>query len=138
MSHQNKVFHLLLLVSLSVIGLSSGCNRQTSGARDQRRVDPVSQTPPQFQPLPPQVDAVARATPVPSQGDCAPKYANGLVGTCINNQACRGFGILDQSGRAACACFARAGGCNADERCDAVKKACVPDREPRFGRPRAK
>jgi hypothetical protein len=130
--------NVLLILALSAGCLCAACGRQRPADREPQKVEPVSQTVPHMEPLPPPVAVVARATPVPSQGDCAPKYANGLVGTCINNQACRGFGILDASGRAVCACFAKAGGCGQDERCDAMKRGCVPERQPPFGRPRAK
>ncbi len=138
MTHHNRKLHGALLIVALMGGLLAGCNQQRTVSRDPQKVDPVSQTAPHIEPLGPPVAVLAQATPVPSQGDCAPKYANGLVGTCINGQACRGFGILDASGRAACACYAKAGGCTAGERCDAVKKGCVPESEPRFGRPRAK
>ena len=138
MRHDIEQFRRRLLLVLLLAGcfLMTGCSRQErqSARDDQQKVEPVSATAPKFEPLPRTAPVVARATPVPSRGDCAPKYANGLQGTCINNQPCRGFGIMGEKGRAVCSCFAKAGGCSQDERCDAIKKACVPEKEPGFGR----
>lgn len=124
---------LVLLITGSIV--VAGCARGRQSARDdEKKVDPVSQTAPKLEPMPRTAPVIAQTTPVPSRGDCAPKYANGLVGTCINNEPCRGFGVLAANGKAVCACYAKAGGCGQDERCDAIKKACVPEKEPGFGR----
>jgi hypothetical protein len=126
---------MLLGVAVACL-LLPGCNSGRQSARDdQKKVEPVSETAPKFEPLRPEAPAVVARKPVPSSGDCAPKYANGLTGSCINNQPCRGFGVLAEDGKTAvCACYARAGGCNKDERCDVIRKACVPEKEPGFGR----
>jgi hypothetical protein len=126
-----KFSYLLLLMMACMAVLNGSCQRSSS---EGKKVDPVSQTPPKLEPLPRTAPVLARATPVPSQGDCAPRYANGLHGTCINNQPCRGFGQLGPDGRPVCACYAKAGGCNEGQRCDVMKKACVPEKEPGFGR----
>lgn len=122
---------LLLLITACLAVLSGSCQRS---GREAKKVDPISQTAPKLEPLPRTGAVLASARPVPSQGDCAPKYANGLHGTCINNQPCRGFGQIGADGQPVCACYAKAGGCNEGQRCDAVKKACVPEKEPGFGR----
>lgn len=126
-----RLFLTLLLAGCTVL---PSCSSQQSASNNGKKVDPVSETAPKLEPMPATAPVVANATPVASRGDCAPKYANGLVGSCINNQACRGFGVLDEKGKEACACYARSGGCGENERCDAIKKACVPEKEPRFGR----
>lgn len=115
------------------------CPACSRGETDEEpNIEPVTQTPPRVEPLPQpsaiQVDAPA----VASEGDCAPRYANGLIGTCINGQPCRGFGTRDDKGEAACSCFGLAGGCDPDFRCDPIKKRCVPETEAPFGRLPAK
>jgi hypothetical protein len=113
--------------------LLPGCSRQPADD-GQKKVDPISQTEPRIERLPEAAPVVANATAVPSRGDCAPRYKNGLTGSCINGQPCRGFGVLDETKKEACACYGRAGGCGQNERCDAIKKACVPEEEVGFGR----
>ena len=127
----------LALVALLVagFGLATSCSRQQQSAKDdQKKVDPVSETAPKFESMPRTAPVVARAEPVASVGDCAPKYQNGLHGACINDQPCRGIGVLDDKGKAVCSCYGKAGGCGESDRCDAIKKACVPEKEPGFGR----
>jgi hypothetical protein len=125
------------LVMLLFAGCTAtiGClHTQPSARDDQKKVDPVSETAPKFEPMPQSAPVVLSARPVASVGDCGPRYSNGLRGACINAKPCRGIGVLDEKGNAACACYARAGGCSEKERCDAIKKACVPENEPGFGR----
>lgn len=98
-----------------------------------RNLEAVSSTEPRFEALPRPAPATKSATPVASQGECAPRYANGLHGSCINHEPCRGFGIVDESGPV-CACYATPGGCHAGERCDTIRKACIPDSQPGWGR----
>ena len=128
-----RALPLLLVAGCTlVVGCSS---RQQSARDDQKKVEPVSQTAPKFEPMQRTASVVPARRQVPSSGDCAPKYANGLSGTCINNKPCRGLGVLAEDGKTAvCACYATAGGCNQEQRCDAIKKACVPEKEPGFGR----
>jgi hypothetical protein len=77
---------------------------------------------------------IPRLPPVASEGGCEPKYRNGTVGSCINHQPCRGFGVRERDGSARCVCYARPGGCNADERCSAEQGQCVADDESTFNR----
>lgn len=114
--------------------LMASCSQRQASSGDEKKVDPVAQTEPKFQPLPQTAPMVANLRPVASKGDCAPKYASGLHGSCINNAPCRGFGVIDEKGQPVCACFAKAGGCNQGDRCDIIKKACVSEKEPGFGR----
>jgi hypothetical protein len=107
------------------------CSPQQSS--DEKKVDPVSQTRPKLKPIIKVPPVVARPR-VASEGDCAPVYASGLKGTCINGQPCRGFGVRGDDGGALCTCFGRDGGCQEGQRCDAQKLACVPEKEPPFER----
>lgn len=101
---------------------------------DEKKVEPVSRTPPKLEPLPTAARAVVARPRVASEGDCAPRYAKGGRGTCINNQPCRGFGVRAENGSAVCICFDRDGGCGEGQRCDLKKMACVPETELPFGR----
>lgn len=60
------------------------------------------------------------------EGDCAPKFANGMRGTCINNKPCNGFGVKDEKGNLECECFGVKGGCGEGMVCSVIKRACVP------------
>jgi hypothetical protein len=115
----------IVFVALAA-ALTAGCSSRPSN--DRKKVLPVSETPPKLERLQP--TSVLANTYSPSQGDCAPKYANGQIGTCINNQACRGLGVLSEKGDPACACYGKAGGCDAGERCDAKMKRCVAEKAP--------
>jgi hypothetical protein len=119
----------LLLAALATLLSCSG--RKPAG--EEKKASPVAQSSPHLQPVPAVPPAPVRAR-VPSQGDCAPRYANGGKGTCINNQPCRGFGVRAENGSAVCTCFGRDGGCQEGQRCDPMRLACVPEKEPPFGR----
>ena len=71
------------------------------------------------------------------EGSCAPRVGDKAVGTCIANHACRGYGERDDKGHLQCACFGLRSGCQSSERCDFIKKSCVPIDESPFGRQRA-
>ena len=132
--HFNWLPAAMLVLLLAGTLLMTGCSGRPSASDDQKKVDPVSQTPPKLEPLPRTAPVLLKRTPVPSRGDCAPKYANGLHGTCINDQPCRGFGVLNDAGKPVCACYAKEGGCSRDERCDVISKRCVPEKTPGYGR----
>src|SRR5262249_9817319 len=126
---------LMGLLLTGVCVMAAGCGPKQQSARDdQKQVNPVSETEPKFEPLPRTAPVTLSSRFAPSVGECGPKYKNGLQGACINNQPCRGIGIYDSAGKAVCACYARVGGCSEKERCDAIKKTCVPEEEPGFGR----
>jgi hypothetical protein len=125
---------VMLFALLAICALASSCARRQNSSEGQKKVDPISSTAPKFEPLRHETPFIANARLAASEGDCAPRYANGLHGSCINNQPCRGIGVLDEKGKAVCTCYAKAGGCNENQRCDAIKKACVPENEPGFGR----
>jgi hypothetical protein len=122
---------ILLCCGLALLALSgsAGCAQSKVKAD---RVEAVSvDVEPRIEPF--------RTTPVPapllprvpSRGDCAPRYGNGTLGTCVNDKPCRGFGVLDGS-RVICACFVKRGGCDEDERCEARESRCVKDDVPEF------
>jgi len=71
------------------------------------------------------------------EGSCAPRLPNGMLGTCINDKPCNGFGFRDEKGGWQCACFARQGGCGENEACSFRKRSCVPIDEADFLRPPA-
>jgi hypothetical protein len=117
-----QLFSLIALVGLAA------CRTNTAPAEREKGAA-TSETPPKFGELQ-RPASVLKNSYSPSQGDCAPKYKSGLVGTCIDGQACRGFGTLDDAGKPACSCFGKAGGCGVGFRCDVKKKRCVPETEP--------
>jgi hypothetical protein len=108
------------------------------GSEAGKNVESISGTAPKLERLPATTPIFVARPPVASEGDCAPSYANGLVGTCVDNKPCRGFGVRSARGAAVCACYARDGGCDPGSRCDAVKKTCVPAQEAPWGRPVAR
>jgi hypothetical protein len=120
-----------LALALAFAALTpTSCSQQSDS---EKQAKPVSHTPPKLEPLPAPAPAVAVRPPVPSEGDCAPRYAKGGKGTCINNQPCRGFGVRAENGSAVCTCFGRDGGCGGGQRCDPKKLGCVPETESPFG-----
>ncbi len=110
------------------------CSGRKEG-RPEQKPSPVAQSGPALEPIRPLPPVPVRER-VPSQGDCAPRYKQGGMGTCINNQPCRGFGVKAQNGSAICTCYGREGGCGEGQRCDALRLACIPETEPPSGRSR--
>ena len=125
---------LLLCVILS----GAGCARlgvQDASGQDERTVEATTSAPSGLVPLgPPDGQPLVNRPIEVGAGDCAPRYTNNLVGTCINNRPCRGFGERDERGALQCVCFAQRQGCAENERCDLERKACVPVGEPPFKR----
>ena len=68
------------------------------------------------------------------EGDCAPRYPNGMQGTCINNRPCNGFGFKDDQGQWQCACFATKGGCKAGSICSMRARGCTGANDADFKR----
>lgn len=137
---------ILALALVALLCVSAGCGKVPSlssltrggGQADQpkepagmKSVSPVE--PKAGLPLQPVV-AFPNPELLPSLGDCAPRYANGQAGTCINSRPCRGLGMRGPTGGAECRCWAKAGGCGERERCDGVMKVCVPDDKSDSGR----
>ncbi len=120
-----------LLLALG-LGLGTGCEQRAPD--DKEKVQPVSEQPPRLEPHSVPATLQVNAPPVASKGDCAPRYKNGLVGACINNQSCRGFGVLNKNRLAECSCYGISGGCQAGQRCDTIRKSCVSEEELPFER----
>lgn len=127
---------LALSLSLALVALSAGCSKVPSlssltggGSQPKEPAGMTSVSPVEPKAGLPLQPVVAFPNPelLPSQGDCAPRYANGQMGTCINSRPCRGLGMRGATGGAECRCWAKAGGCGERERCDGVMKVCVPD-----------
>jgi len=130
--------------------VAQATGKQPKGQAQQPQSDaqqPPSDTrPPPSDTQPPPGDASSRGTfkspavpirrlpPVASKGGCEPHYRNGMVGSCINDKPCRGFGVREQDGSAQCICYIRRGGCNEDERCSPEEGQCVADDESEFNR----
>jgi len=117
---------------VSAMGIVPGCSRRPPA--DKEKVQAVSEQRPRLEPHTIPARVQLNQPPVASQGDCAPRYKNGLTGTCINNQVCRGFGVLNEKKAVECSCYGIAGGCQAGQRCDAIRKSCVPEEELPFER----
>jgi hypothetical protein len=121
--------------STLAIALSICCAITISGysRRPVERTDVVSREPPKFEALT-TVAPMAVRPRIEGQGECAPIYATGGKGMCVNNSPCRGFAVRADNGEAVCTCYGRDGGCAVGQKCDAEKLACVPEREAPFGR----
>lgn len=84
--------------------------------------------------------AIQRVAPLPrveidyGEGDCGPRFSNGMRGTCINKQPCNGFGFKDAAGKLECACFDTKGGCPDTHVCSLRARACVAPSEADFKR----
>ena len=129
-----RVGLLLLCAVLSGAGCAELGLRDGSG-QDEKAVEATTSAPGGLVPLGPPDGRPAVNRPIElGSGTCAPRYTDTLVGTCINEQPCRGFGERDERGALYCACFGRQQGCGETERCDLEKKACVPAGEPPFKR----
>ena len=126
----------LLLLCVILGGAACATVDARNGARtDERTVEATTSEPRGLVPLgPPDGSPVTNRPLELGAGNCAPRYTGTLVGTCINNQPCRGFGERDERGALHCACFAKRQGCAENERCDLEKKTCVPIDEPPFKR----
>lgn len=119
-----------------LLAATSGCGKipplsSLTGQQEQPKepagMKAVSPTPPApGRPLA-RVETFPNLEIVASQGDCAPTYAHGTKGSCINSKPCRGFGMRAATGAVECRCWAKAEGCSEHERCDIVAKRCVPD-----------
>jgi hypothetical protein len=136
---------VLSLAMAALLALSAGCGKApslsslTGGGQAEQPKEPagmkaVSPVEPQARQPIEFVAAFPNLELAPSQGDCAPRYANGQTGTCINSRPCRGLGMRTARGAAECRCWAVAGGCSEGERCDGVTKACVPESRADSGR----
>lgn len=135
---------LMFVLALSGAVLMQMCGRPQRGSpdRDQsgRPIESVSAVPPDRSALVPPRDAVPvlQLPRIESVGTCAPVYKTGQRGACINDRACRGFGVRAENGQALCTCYGQVAGCSENQRCDDRKLACVPDDEPPRERARSR
>ena len=91
----------IVAVCAVVLALAS-CATPVGRSAEPANLQVVSKTPTSTPPLAPQASPLPNLPPAPSRGDCAPRYANGLIGSCINGQPCRGFGVHDPRGGVQC------------------------------------
>jgi hypothetical protein len=117
-----KSFVFRLVFIAFVFSLLGGC--PSNKRQDQEHPSVASVSPQQGKPIqppqePPKVELFY------GEGDCAPRFPNGMRGTCINNKPCSGFGVKDASGTLECDCFGVKGGCGEGLVCSARKRACV-------------
>lgn len=116
-------------LALFAAGIASGADPARHAQKEDPEATPVSTVAPRFGTFAFKADPLPQRDAVASKGDCAPRYRKaGAVGTCIADQPCRGFGVLE-NGRAVCACYARRGGCSAEERCETRGAQCVKDED---------
>src|SRR5262249_28511800 len=120
---------VLFLAASSLIGYGPA---SPSKGQSQEKAMPTS-------PVPIAKDKPIRgAKPAPppelfyGEGDCAPRFPNGMHGTCINNEPCNGFGMRSQKGEIECSCFGVRGGCEEGLICSRRYQACVPPQQADF------
>lgn len=129
--HTRELITATVLIALFVSCSRSGSKSSRKHEQEERRVEATSSVPVdpaalQHADIP---NAVKRLPRVENDGDCAPHYKIGGMGTCINHQPCRGFGVRDETGNIVCTCYG-APGCAEGQRCDDRKLTCVPEDEP--------
>ena len=128
-----RISTIMMAIAFALgFGMLPGCSRRPPA--DKERVQPVTDQVPKIEPqhVPERVEI--NAPVVASKGDSAPRFKNGLTGSCINNQPCRGFGVLNEKQEAECSCYGLVGGCKEGQRCDTIRKSCVPEEELPFER----
>lgn len=127
-----RIYAIAVVLLIILAGMQSGCSRRRSADKEkiQSTTDGVPHL--ELQSLPKNVEV--NRPPVASKGECAPRFKNGLIGSCINDEPCRGFGVLNDQHQAECSCYGLVGGCKEGQRCDAMRKSCVPEEELPFER----
>ena len=131
-----------MVAVLAATMILGGCSQRGAprGDRDQsgQRIEDASSVRPNPEALQQMREPtlVLRLPRVESVGDCAPRYKTGQMGSCINGQPCRGFGVRDEAGQVFCTCYGQVGGCPDTERCDDRRLTCVPEDEPPLDRTR--
>lgn len=77
-----------------------------------------------FVPIP-----AVKPAPPPSidygRGNCAPRFADGSRGTCVNDKPCNGFGFREPNGSVVCKCFDQPA-CSEERICSLKQRQCVP------------
>lgn len=106
--------------------LFSGCASAKRGGQEHPSVasaSPQPGRPIEVQPQQPEAELFY------GEGDCGPRFPNGMRGTCINNKPCSGFGVRDAGGQMECDCFGVRGGCGEGLVCSVRRRACVEPRK---------
>lgn len=67
----------------------------------------------------------------PSQGACAPAAHPLCVTACCGGNPCNGHCVFADSGRTACSCYGKAGGCGEGMICSKLAHSCVRAEEQR-------
>jgi hypothetical protein len=116
-----KMFLLLVALSSAV-----GCTWFRRGGETQTVVSPAPV--PSAAPFE-RVEELPKVELFYGEGDCGPRFPNGMRGTCINNQPCNGFGVRGTNGSLECDCFGTKGGCGEGKVCSVIMRACVTLRE---------
>lgn len=135
MNHFQRLSQLSVLLALIVSTTAcAGHSKQLSEQRN--HIEDVSSAPIKpsefHQEEPPLL--LKRFNKVESMGDCAPKEAGGMV-ACINNEPCRGSGVMSEKGTVYCRCFGIINGCSSGQRCDEERLMCVDEASERSGKP---
>src|SRR5689334_14780844 len=121
---QTKTFHVIGWLSVALVVLSAfGCPRISQKDSGHSVISPVPVEPGR------PIEPAQEPSPLElyyGEGDCGPRFPNGMRGTCINNKPCNGFGVKNEKGEMECECFGVKGGCAEGLICSAIKRACVP------------
>jgi len=128
MKHRYSLPTFLIVPVIVCFSLAASCESRKADSRQDK--NPVVSSAPL--PSPQAIPSVAAVPPEElsyGEGDCAPRFANGMRGTCINGKPCNGFGVKDQTGKIECECFGTKGGCPEGQVCSVIKRACVPPQD---------
>jgi len=128
----------VIALTVAVAAIASCQTQSGSSTREarERSIEATSSVPVTVEPtvLPRDTPILRPLKRVDTGGQCGPRYLHGGLGTCVNNQPCRGFGVEDEKGQVLCSCYGDIGGCGAGQRCDDRKLTCVLDEEPPFNK----
>ena len=122
--------HPMLLTLAAIIFFSMAASCESRKGSDRKDQNPVVSSVPL--PSPQAIPSVTAPPPDElsyGEGDCAPRFRNGMRGTCINGKPCNGFGVKDQAGKIDCECFGTKGGCPEGNVCSVTKRGCVPPQD---------
>lgn len=117
---------ILIVLAFALQGSCASSNRGSNSNQNYPSVASVSPQP--GRPVQPQPEPSMQEL-FYGEGDCAPRFPNGMRGTCINNKPCSGFGVKDASGNMECDCFGVKGGCTEGKVCSVRQRACVDPKD---------